>query len=45
MENSQAIDGNFRWGKKLYKDKNNFIIKNYLLILDLSDNFSDIQGA
>lgn len=32
-------------GKKLYKEKNNFTNKNYLIILDLSDNFSDIHGA
>lgn len=31
-------------GEKICKDKNNFTIKNYL-ILDLSDNFSDIHGA
>lgn len=32
-------------GKKLHKDKNNITIKNYLIILDVSDNLSDIDGA
>jgi len=32
-------------GKELYKDKNNFTIKNYLIIFDLSDIFSDICDA
>lgn len=45
MEKFWAPDVNFKWEKKLHKDKNNFTIKNCRIILDVSDTFLDIHST